>query len=220
MTETLDLLPAEIDRRTTIFSYGSLLNHRQLRELLKTRGEFQIHETQGVQKAARLIKENPNDIVILKNVFLENVRVSIITETMLRRWYREKGGDLETLIRAGVTTREVPQAVFLYARPAAPNEKGRFLNGGLICNLTREEVLHLDRYEFEPVLKRTRAPQIKIGGRGFFPNHIAFYAGSASTADITAEEKAERARFLNLNRKYGQISPQAGWQKNVRKRDE
>lgn len=218
MPETLDLLPAELDNATVIFSYGSLLNHAQLRDLLKTRGEFQIYETEDLLEAARLAKKNPNDVIILKNVRLENVRASIITETMLRRWFANRGGDLETLIKAGVTTRDAPQAVFLCARPARPKEKGKHLNGGLICNLTETEVLLLDKYEFEPVLKRTRAPRLEIGGRAYFPAYITFYAATESIGDITANEKAERAAFLNLNRRRGKLSPQAKWQRNVRRK--
>jgi hypothetical protein len=155
----------------------------------------------------------------LKNVRLENVRVAIVTETILRRWYVKRGGELEDLIAAGVTTREAPQALFLYARPARPIEKGRTLNGGLICNLTETEEtesLLLDKYEFEPVLKRARVPKLKIGDGAFFPEHITFYAGTENFDDITVEEKKERSVFLDLNRKPGAQSPQARWKKDVR----
>lgn len=185
--------PKEIDNETVIFSYGSLLNHRQLRELLKHRGDFNIFETTDLDEAVKLTKANPNDIIILKNVVLENVRVSIVTETMLRRWFQKHGGDLQKLIAAGVTTFEIPQAVFLYARPAKMNEKSRSLNGGLICNLTKDEVLMLDSYEFEPVLKRTRTPKLVIQNQIFTPQHITFYAGTESAKDITPAEKIGRA---------------------------
>lgn len=211
-------LPVELDNETVIFSYGSLLNHQKLKELLKTRGEFKILETIDVAEAARLSKSNPEDIVILRNVRLENVRVSVVTETMLRRWYKNRGGDLQELIRAGVTTREIPRAVMLMGRPARPGERGKILNGGLICNLTKEELSVLDKYEWEPVLKRARTPELKIGGRTFVPEHITFYAGTALADDITPEEKAERARLLNLNRKPGELSPHAKWQNNVRRK--
>jgi hypothetical protein len=215
--EDIKQLPAEVDNDTVIFSYGSLLNHEKLRKLLINRGEFKILEISNVAEAASLVKGNPKDIVILKNVRLENVRVSIVTETMLRRWYKNRGGNLQELIDAGITTREIPQAVFLYGRPAKAAEKGRILNGGLICNLSKDEVLRLDKYEWEPVLKRERAPKLKIREHTFVPEHIVFYAGTESTNDLTSEEKADRARLLNLNRKPGHQSPQAKWQREVRR---
>src|SRR5829696_4725464 len=92
--ENINRLPAQVDNETVIFSYGSLLEHKKLRELLKTRGEFKILETSAAAEAARLAKANPKDIVILRNVRLENVRVTIVTETILRRWYKNRGGDL------------------------------------------------------------------------------------------------------------------------------
>ena len=72
-------LPAALDDDTVIFSYGSLLRHRQLRALLKSRGRFRILETGTAAEAARLAQSNPQDIVILKNVRLENVRTAIVT---------------------------------------------------------------------------------------------------------------------------------------------
>lgn len=211
-------LPAELDNETVIFSYGSLLAHEKLRELFSARGEFKILETGAAAEAVELVKHNPKDIVILKNVCLENVRVTIVTETILRRWYKNSGGEIRELIDAGVTSPEIPEALFLYARPAGFVEKGRTLNGGLICNLSKDEILMLDKYEFEPVLIRTRAPELKIGDRNFIPKYIAFYAGNVSPEDITSEEKAERARLLGLNRKPGAPSPQARWRKDVRRK--
>lgn len=216
MTEKINRLPKEMDNETVIFSYGSLLNHDKLRELFASRGEFKIHETTDAAEAARLARNNPKDIVILREVRLENVRVSIVTETILRRWYKNRGGDVEKLIEAEITKREILPALFLCARPAQTGEKGKTLNGGLICNLTEAELAKLDRYEWSPVLKRERAPELKIGERAFTPAHIIFYALTESFDDISPEEKAERARFLNLNRKPGKPSPQAKWETGVR----
>lgn len=217
MTETISRLPVELDNETVIFSYGSLLEHEKLREIFGSRGRFEIRETIDAAEAVAMIRENPRDIVILSNVRLENVRVFIVTETVLRRWYENRGGRLGELIDAGIITAEVPQNLYLYARPAKPGEKGRTLNGGLICNLSAEETLRLDKYEFEPVLVRTRAPQIKIGDHAFVPKFIAFYAGTESTADLTAGEKAGRRKLLDSNRKRGEQSPQARWRKDVRR---
>lgn len=209
-------LPRELDNETVIFSYGSLLNREVLRSLLSHRGQFEIHETSDLREAIVLIRKNPDDIVILRNVRLENVRVSIVTEAILRRWYKDVGGDLRKLVDDGVTTLECFQAAYLYARPALPGEKGRFLNGGLICNLTADEVSTLDKYEFEGVLVRTRTPSLRISGRNIFPDLITFYSGTESIDSLTAEEKAERSRILNLDRKRGRQSPYAKWPKNVR----
>lgn len=211
MSENTSQLPFELDNETIIFSYGSLLDHEKLRELLRHRGQFKILETNDITEAANLSEKNPTDIIILKNVRLENVRVSIVTENLLRRWFKDYGGDLQEL-----ADEESSQSLFLYARPANPGEKGRTLNGGLICNLTKEEILVLDKYELEPVLKRELTPELKIQGRTFIPKHIVFYAGTKSIADITFEEKTERSKLLDLNRKPGHLSPQAKWQKNVR----
>lgn len=209
-------LPPVLDNETVIFSYGSLLEHERLRALLRHRGEFSIVETSSVPEAAHLIAENPDGIVILRGVRLDNVRVSVVTEAILRRWYRNMGGELQSLIEAGVTTVETPEAAYLYARPAFPAEWGRSLNGGLICNLTVEEVAILDKYEFEGVLKRTRTPALAIGGTEYVPEHIAFYAGTMSPKEITDDEKAERSRLLNLGRKPGHKGLHAKWPRNVR----
>jgi len=210
-------LPSELDNEKVIFSYGSLLEHEKLRALFKDRGKFKVLETSRQPEAADLVRNNPTDIVILRNVRLENVRVAVVTETMLRRWFKNRGGELEELIDAGVTARQVPPALFLYARPAERFEKGKSLNGGLICNLRLEELSVLDKYEWKPVLKRLRTPELKIGECKFVPQYITFYAGTVSFDDIEPAEKAERAKFLSLNRKPGQQSPQAKWQKNVRR---
>jgi hypothetical protein len=212
------LLPAELDNSNVIFSYGSLLDHDTLRELLRTRGAFEIFETVSRSEAVRLANRFSCDITILKNVRLEDVRVSLVTETILRRWYRTRGQDLTGLIDAGITAPEVSPAVFLYGRCARPGERGRFLNGGLICNLTAEEVSFLDRYEWTPVLSRVPVPRIVIEGRVYFPEAMTFYAGSEDPCDLEPEEKAERSRFLNLHRRPGRLSPQARWPPDVRRR--
>jgi hypothetical protein len=211
-------LPPELDSGTAIFSYGSLLDHGKLRELLAERGEFQILETSVLSEAARLARNHADDIVILRNVRLENVRVSVVTEKILRRWYKDRGGDLGELTDAGIATEDALECAYLYARPARDGERGRSLNGGLIFNLTREEVAVLDKYEFQPVLLRTRAPELVIQGRTYSPENAAFYAGTESAADLTREEKAERSRLLNLNRKPGTQGPQAKWPRNVRRK--
>ena len=220
MNEIKDLkeLPAELDQKTALFAYGSLLEHEQLRELLRQRGEFRILETENLARAVRLVIDNPRDIVILRNVRLENVRVCIVTETILRRWFENRGGSIEEHIESGVAPIEIPRSLFLYARPSDPFEKGKSLNGGLIFNFQPNELSVLDKYEFAPVLKRTRAPELKIAERAYFPRNITFYAGTESFDDIQPEEKAERARLLNLNRKRGRLSPQARWPERIRQK--
>ena len=211
-------LPRVLDNETVIFSYGSLLDQESLRILLKHRDEFRIVETSNVNAVAGLVAENSDGIVILRGVRLNNLRVSVVTEAILRRWYKDRGGDLQTLVDAGVTTVETPEAAYLYARPARSGERGRSLNGGLICNLTAEEVAVLDKYEFEGVLKRTRAPELVIQGQTYIPLHVSFYAGTESSAGITDQEKAERSRLLNLDRRPGHKGPHAKWPANVRLR--
>ena len=216
-TNDSNRLPPELDSRTVIFSYGSLLDHGKLRQLLAER-EFRIFETGDLAEASRLAKNHASDIVILRNVRLENVRVSVVTEKILRRWYSDRGGDLRELTDAGIATDDALECAYLYARPALAGERGRGLNGGLICNLSADEVAVLDKYEFEGVLVRTRTPQLVIQGRTYVPENVAFYAGTESAADLTLEEKAERSRLLNLNRKPGTQSPQAKWPRNVRRK--
>lgn len=210
-------LPIELDNSGVIFSYGSLLEHEKLRELFSARGKFEIFETGDKAEAVKLIKTNPNDIVILKNAQLENVRVSIVTEQILRRWYESRGGSIRELVDAGISGAEIMRALFLYARLAHKHEKGRSLHGGLICNLRSEELLILDNYEWKPILERTPVTKIKIGNRRFSPKYITFYAGTESADDINLEEKAKRAELLNLNRSCGCLSPQAKWRRNVRR---
>jgi hypothetical protein len=210
-------LPADIDNDRAIFSYGSLLDHKILKNLLRERSEFYIFETRDVAEAARLASENPGHIVILKNVLMEGVRVTIVTEAILRRWYAERGGDISKLVDAGVTSMEEPRYAYLYARPARDGERGRSLNGGIICNLTEAEIAMLDLYEMEPVLKRERVPQIQIQGKIYTPNHVAFYAGQESPETITEAERDERALILAAGRKPGRQGPNAKWPMDVRR---
>jgi hypothetical protein len=217
MTETPQL-PPEIDNDTVIFSYGSLLDHGQLRFLLNARGDFEIRETLDLAEAATMVNAHPEDIVILRDARLENVRVSIVTEAILRRWYKDSGGDLQKLVDAGVTSREVPESAYLYARPVREGERGRFLNGGLICGLTTEEVDVFDKYEFETILRRTRTSRLAIQNRTFTPAYITFYAGTAAADDLTPEEVGEKSRILRLNRQRGKKSPHAKWPENIRKK--
>lgn len=213
---TVNPLPKEIDNERTIFSYGSLLDHDVLRRLLNSRGEFEIFETREIPKAESLLAANSSAIVILRDVRLENIRVSIVTETILRRWFHDHGGDLQKLVDAGVTTSKIPECLFLYARPAAVGERGRYVNGGLICNMTVNEVTRLDQYEFEPVLVRTRTPQLTINGNRYIPKNINFYAGTKSVASLTAAERSERSNFLNRKPKPGLRSIHAKWPVTVR----
>lgn len=214
----IESLPAELDNAGVIFSYGSLLEPQKLRDLLTDRRQFKIFETDNAKYAAKLVNLYSSDIVILKDVRIVNVRVSIFTETILRRWYENRGKKVQELITAGIAEAEIPKALFLFARPAELHEKGKILNGGLICNLTRDELLKLDKYEWNPVMKRTRVNQITIEDRCFSPNYITFYAGTESAENITAEEKAERGEMMNFNRIRGCLSPQAKWRRNVRQR--
>ena len=213
--DNLGALPAEVDNDTVIFSYGSLLDRDRLKHLLRDRGTFQIFETDSLAETSKLVTDKPTDIVILRNVRLLNVRVSIVTESMLRRWYAEKGGDLPSLVEECVTTELPSQSIFLVAR-AASDENGRSLKGGLICNLRPKELLHIDRYEWKPVLERTRTPKLEIDGKTYEPKHVTFYAGKQPLDDISVEERAERSRLMDLNRGKGQKSPQAEWPDNVR----
>ena len=98
-------LPSELDNEKVIFSYGSLLEHEKLRALFKDRGKFKVLETSSPPEAADLVRNNPTDIVILRNVRLENVRVAVVTETMLRRWFKNRGGELEDFGHASALRR-------------------------------------------------------------------------------------------------------------------
>ncbi len=71
------LLPKELDNDGVIFAYGSLLEHAKLRELLKHRRPFNNWETDDAAEAVGSIKAGSVDVVILRQVRLEGVRVSM-----------------------------------------------------------------------------------------------------------------------------------------------
>ena len=91
--ESREKLPESIDTKTTIFSYGYLLDIDNLKELLQgPRGEktFHIHEASDIQKADELANSYPNDIVILRNVVLEGVRRFVVNEEQLRNLFKKE----------------------------------------------------------------------------------------------------------------------------------
>lgn len=200
--EHLEKLPGELDTDTTLFAYGYLLDVSELKELIaKKRTDFAVLETTQLDRALKLRQEHPDDIVILRGVRLEGVRASVVTEEQLRGFYRERGESVEALVQKGLLEPAPRQHSYLYARVAEPDERGRFLDGGLIAGLRREELEEvLDPYELPPVYRRQRVPGLTIEGKRFKPERVTFYAGNigklrrATKEIVTAKETARVGR--------------------------
>src|SRR5438105_3937934 len=70
-------LPEVLDRKGTLFAYGSLLDEGIVRGLLTSRKpDFKILVTEDMEEAERSRQSDPETLVILRNVTLQGVRVS------------------------------------------------------------------------------------------------------------------------------------------------
>ncbi len=102
--ETTKHLPEVIDREGTLFSYGTLLNRKDVLEpfLRTTRGNnFCVAETQSLSDAQQIRAQNPTSVVILTDVKLEGITRSIITENQLRNLFAERVSqdDLQQILK-------------------------------------------------------------------------------------------------------------------------
>jgi hypothetical protein len=183
-------LPDEIDNETVIFAYGSLLDEQTLRTLLVHRRQVNIRTAESIAAAVELRLRSPDDLVILRPVQVEEVRVMLVSNSILDRWASSDSDDGSS----------APEALFLYGRRAKPHERGRHLKGGLLIGLTYDEVLDIDRYELEPVLSRCPATALKIGAATYRAEKISFYEGSMPAEARTLDEVAEIKRLLKLSR--------------------
>lgn len=212
-------LPKELDEDTTIFAYGYLLDVSELKKLLaEKRTDFVVLETTRLDEALKLRREHPDDIVILRGVRLEGVRVSVVTEEQLREFYKEQGESVEALVQKGLLEPNPRQHSYLYARVAGPTERGRFLDGGLIAGLRREELEEvLDPYELPPVYRRQRVPELTIEGKRFKPEHATFYAGNIGALARTEEAVIAAKKTARAGRAgIGQYGPGAKWPREAR----
>jgi hypothetical protein len=194
-------LPEALDNRGVIFAYGFLLDQPKLRELLnRTPADFPIYETTDMEEA-KMLATHPDSVVILRDVRLDGLRVDIHSEQQYRDWMKTIDPDtLEATIEEGILKPQGQPNASLYARTASPEEYPRFLNGGLICGLRPEELKRLDKFELDPVYKRTRTPELTIGGETYVPREVTFYAGR-SDLDPSPEEPARTRELLKKGRR-------------------
>ncbi len=219
--ERVDILPKELDEETTIFAYGHLLDVPELKKLIaRKRVNVTIFETTTLDEAVGIRQKHPDDIIILREVRLEGVRASIATEEQLRNFYQEQGESVNALVEKGLLEPIPRHHSYLYARIAEPTEHGRFLDGGLIAGLRREELEEvLDPYELPPVYQRQRAPELTIGGKRFKPKHVTFYAGNIGTLSRTTEEEIAAKKMARTGRnKIGSYGPGAKWPREARRK--
>ena len=217
-------LPTSLDKRGTLFSYGSLLLQDTLRSVLKSRRlGFSILEASNIKDAKELVDKNPEAVVILPNVEMSGVRVDVISEDQLRKWYKQTGGDINDLIQKGAFEKETQPRVILYARTAQstdePRTRSRYLNGGLIFGLSEEEVrLDLDAYEADPVYKRAVVPELKINNEKYTPQNVTYYGAGVDLGKAEGESALVNKLLLGpegQGRKLGTLK-NAQWKREVR----
>lgn len=211
-------LPRSLDNPNVLFAYGSLLIEETLRKTLNARKPgFPILETSDIEEADKLIAADPEAIVILRNVKLSGVRVSIVSQEQLREWYEQVGGKWSDLVEAGIDQEQIQDHAILFARPAKTGEKPRFLNGGLVCGLTTEELALLDLYEILPVYQRTKVPELEIQNEPYRPKHVAFYSANPDL-EVSPKEQGRVRALLRQERKPNRLSPTAQWPETVRRK--
>jgi hypothetical protein len=177
--QILEKLPESIDNEGTLFAYGFLLDKNFLDEenLKKSRpeGNYQILEAINLEEAMELARDKKN-VVILRGVKLEGIRAQIITDEQMAEAYKKKFG------------KKVPWDTapnqYLYAKKAEGEEKARYLNGGIIINLTPEDFKPMDANEGivaednDGIYWRQNVPELEIAGAHYKPEHIKFYGGN------------------------------------------
>lgn len=223
-TEALSL-PESLDRDTTIFAYGSLLDRAKLQELVgRNRGGFEIQETSSIEQASKVVAEHPNDVVILHGAQLDDVRVSVVSDAELRKWYAGQGRSVDEAIVRGVWPPEIQKYSFLHAHPAGAGEKGRFLNGGLVIGLTETDLTkEIDPFEIPPVYVREPVPKLTIDGQAYIPKHITFYSAGIPEQRRDPKESAASRRYSRAKTFDGsgkvitsEYSQEAKWPEGVR----
>ena len=217
--QILEKLPEAIDNEGTLFAYGFLLDHENLKRLFEEsrKGkEVNIHEAGSIDEAEKLANENPGGVVILRNVKMEGVRAQIITYNQFTEAYKKKfGEEYYYNIDEGHE--------YLYVVPAKEGERGRNIEGGLIIGLNNNDLKYFDIDEaVEPekndgVYFRKKVPELEISGKKYKPDNIKFYSGNVGDIHefLNPEDKASSARIARsaiLDKKMGrELSDSAKW---------
>lgn len=221
----LEKLPASLDKETTLFSYGYLLDipnlHGLLQDIQKL-GEkpraIDILEAQDLAEAEQLTGSHPESIIILRGARLENVHVSVVSEKELHDQYEKRGRDIKPLVEKGIQQATPREHAYLYSRRPQKDERGRFLNGGLIIGLKKEELEHLDDYEYDPVYRRQPVNELTIADKRYRSESITFYEGNGPL-ERTPEDKVRASKYVRSDRSnLGERGPNAKWPPGVRKR--
>jgi hypothetical protein len=228
-----------IDQKGTLFAYGSLLDPQNLKRLLDgTRdGEApEVYETNDLEKASTLSKENPSALIILRNVLLEGIRAQIITDKQLLSAFEKKFGESYSVDNNN------PEQ-YLYVRTPLKKEKalkngekietperGRPINGGVIICFSGENLPITDKKEgmgkkydrIGWIYMRQSVPQITIDNAKFIPENIEFYGGNVGDIHIFIDpENSEKSRLSAIRsvapkvetseRKLGELPESAYW---------
>lgn len=218
-------LPEAIDNVGTLFSYGYLLDIPNLQGLLEDIQKLTekprtvtIREASDLSEAERLVRSEPESVIILRGTRLENVRVSVVSEEELHEQYEKRGKDIRSLVEKGMQQAPPREHAYLYSRRPVGEEKGRYLNGGLIIGLNEEELKHLDDYEYDPVYRRQPARELVIGSRKYQTEKITFYEGNGPL-ERSPDHIAKAKKYVWRERsEAGARGPRAKWPPFVRKR--
>lgn len=154
----------------------SVLHEAQLRDLLAKEATpyhiKKILEDVPIEQKNQLLGGRAEDEFIMS--LFEQAGDPAISKKNIKDFY------FQYLRMHGITQEKIPdeprEHAFLYAQAAKEGERGRFLNGGLIIGLNREEVKKLVRYEFWPVYELTHTPSLKLHNQEYAPKHITFFA--------------------------------------------
>lgn len=231
--ENREKLPEEIDKAGTLFAYGFLMDHDNIRRLLKASRpdeEVAILETTNIDEAARLARQNPDAVIIVRDVEMGGVRVNVATEDQLHRATEKKLSVKIEDYAADVKEKAghdflIPARdnQYLMTRVAEEGEVKKTINGGLVIFQERDlTAIDADEYAEgdEGIFARKKAPEISIGGRTFTPRHIEFYAGNVGdlhrflNPDDPNESRRKAATIYSYDRegrKIGELPKSAKW---------
>lgn len=179
----IEKLPEIIDNKGTLFAYGYLLAHENLKRLFQEsrKGkEVTIHEVGSVEDAQKLAEKNHEDVVILRNVKMEGVRAQIITSNQFIDAYKKKFGKDYPKSDDDAGAQE-----YLYVRQVEDNKKPRYINGGLVMGLSNDDLKAFDIDEGiipedkDGVYWRKKVPELNIKNHKYQIENITFYSGNA-----------------------------------------
>ncbi len=184
-----------IDKKGTLFAYGSLLDPQNLKRLLDNSGDDrapEVYEAKDLEEAGALLKQDPAGIVLLHNVLLDGIRAQIITDGQLLSAYKKKFGEKYPIDDANpeqylyVRTPIKKEVILKSGEKTETRERERSINGGLIIGLTEEDLERLDKNEtmkkvdgvMDGIYMRQQVPKVIIENKNFTPANIEFYGGN------------------------------------------